>query len=120
MPTLVSLSLCLELTPEIAEDVGEENAFLFGYLAADVEAVRYANSYNGSTLEERSPELFQAFKAIESGTFGDGHVYEPLLKTVSRSLDPTNDSDIRPRLLPRLERLLLLPRSREARRRPLA
>lgn len=68
---------------EIAEDVGEENAFLFGHLAQDVEAVRYANSYNQTSLEERSPELFEVFKAIEANKFGDGHVYEPLLKTVS-------------------------------------
>lgn len=45
-------------------------------------AVRYANSYNPTPLEERSPELFQVFKSIEAGTFGDGHVYDPLLKTI--------------------------------------
>jgi hypothetical protein len=27
-------------------------------------------------------QLAEAFKAIESGTFGDGHIYEALLKTV--------------------------------------
>ncbi|KAL1406048.1 Non-essential glycogen phosphorylase [Vanrija albida] len=67
---------------EIAEDVGEDNAFLLGHLAADVEAVRYSNSYNPTPLEERSPELAAVFKAIEANTFGDGHVYEPLLKTI--------------------------------------
>lgn len=68
---------------EIAEDTGEDHCFLFGFLSKDVEAVRYANSYTPTPLEERSPELAAAFKAIEAGIFGDGGVYEPLLKTVS-------------------------------------
>ncbi|BEI91712.1 uncharacterized protein CcaverHIS019_0405320 [Cutaneotrichosporon cavernicola] len=67
---------------EIAEDVGEENAFLFGHLAADVEAVRYSNAYQPTPLEERSPELAEVFHAIQSGMFGDGSVYDPVLKTV--------------------------------------
>lgn len=55
----------------------------YRYIADHFTAVRYSNSYNPTSLEERSPELAAVFKAIEAGTFGDGHVYEPLLKTVS-------------------------------------
>jgi starch phosphorylase len=55
---------------------------MFGHLAEDVQQVRYSNSYNPTPLEQRSPELAQVFKKIESGAFGDGHIYESLLKTV--------------------------------------
>lgn len=44
--------------------------------------MRYANTYQPTPLEQRSPELAQTFKAIEVGTFGDGAIYAPLLKTV--------------------------------------
>ena len=66
----------------IAEDAGEDQCFMFGHLAEDVQQVRYSNSYNPTSLEERSPELAEVFKKIESGAFGDGHIYESLLKTV--------------------------------------
>ena len=67
---------------EIAEDAGEDQCFMFGHLADQVDQVRWNNSYNAVPLEQRSPELFQVFKAIEAGTFGEGHQYDPLLKTV--------------------------------------
>ncbi|WVN91095.1 uncharacterized protein L203_106342 [Cryptococcus depauperatus CBS 7841] len=67
---------------EIAEDAGEDQSFLFGHLTEQVEGVRYTNSYQSTSLEQRSPELAEVFKAIEAGTFGDGGVYGPLLKTV--------------------------------------
>ena len=56
---------------------------MFGHLNDQVNQVRYNNSYNPLPLEERSPELAAVFKYIESGAFGDGHIYESLLKTVS-------------------------------------
>jgi len=68
---------------EIAEDAGEDQCFMFGYLNEQVEKVRYDNTYNPLPLEQRSPELAAVFKYIESGAFGDGHIYESLLKTVS-------------------------------------
>jgi len=55
---------------------------MFGYLNEDVEKVRYDNTYNPLPLEQRSPELAAVFNYIESGAFGDGHIYESLLKTV--------------------------------------
>ncbi|RXK39024.1 starch phosphorylase [Tremella mesenterica] len=67
---------------EIAEDAGEDQCFMFGHLADQVAQVRFNNSYNALPLEQRSPELAEVFKMIESGTFGDGHIYEALLKTV--------------------------------------
>nr|XP_031862304.1 uncharacterized protein CI109_002269 [Kwoniella shandongensis]KAA5529376.1 hypothetical protein CI109_002269 [Kwoniella shandongensis] len=67
---------------EIAEDAGEDQSFLFGHLTEQVEGVRFSNSYQPTPLEQRSSELQDVFRAIESGTFGDGGIYEPLLKTV--------------------------------------
>ncbi|KAK8843410.1 hypothetical protein IAR55_007067 [Kwoniella newhampshirensis] len=67
---------------EIAEDAGEDQSFLFGHLTEQVEGVRFSNSYQPTPLEQRSSELQDVFRAIESGTFGDGQTYEPLLKTV--------------------------------------
>ncbi|TYJ55309.1 hypothetical protein B9479_004032 [Cryptococcus floricola] len=67
---------------EIAEDAGEDQSFLFGYLAEQVDGIRYTNTYQPTPLEQRSNELAQVFKAIENGTFGDGGTYAPLLKTV--------------------------------------
>ena len=55
---------------------------MFGHLTPQVDGVRYNNTYNPVPLEQRSPELAVVFKYIESGAFGDGHIYEPLLKTV--------------------------------------
>lgn len=66
---------------EIAEEAGEENCFLFGYLAHQVEDVRYQNQYHPTPLEERSPELAKAMAAIRSGTFGE-NVYDPFLNTI--------------------------------------
>jgi starch phosphorylase len=61
---------------------------MFGHLTDQVNQVRYNNTYNPVPLDERSPELAAVFKYIESGAFGDGHIYEALLKTVS--CGPTN------------------------------
>lgn len=57
--------------------------FMFGHLADQVQQVRFNNSYNPLPLDQRSPELAAAFKYIESGVFGDAHIYDPLLKSVS-------------------------------------
>lgn len=67
---------------EIAEDAGEDQCFMFGHLADQVQQVRFNNSYNPLPLEQRSPELAEVFKKIETGVFGDKHIYESLLRTV--------------------------------------
>jgi starch phosphorylase len=68
---------------EIAEDAGEDQCFMFGHLNDQVAQVRFNNSYNPLPLEQRSPELAEVFKFIESGAFGEAHIYDALLKTVS-------------------------------------
>ncbi len=66
---------------EIAEEAGEECCFLFGYLTHQVEDVRYQNQYQPSPLEQRSPELAEAVKAIKGGMFGE-NIYDPFLHTI--------------------------------------
>jgi starch phosphorylase len=56
---------------------------MFGHLNDQVAQVRFNNSYNPLPLEQRSPELAEVFKFIESGAFGEAHIYDALLKTVS-------------------------------------
>ncbi|KAG8982977.1 Non-essential glycogen phosphorylase, partial [Tulasnella sp. 427] len=67
---------------EIAEEVGEENVFFFGYLTENVEDLRFNHRYHHKSLQERSPALAVVFEVIASGRFGDGHIYQPLLDTV--------------------------------------
>lgn len=67
---------------EIAEDAGEDQCFMFGHLTDQVQQVRFNNSYNPLPLEQRSPELAEVFKTIEANAFGDGNVYQALLRTV--------------------------------------
>ncbi|KAJ4389705.1 Non-essential glycogen phosphorylase [Gnomoniopsis smithogilvyi] len=52
---------------EITREIGEDNIFLFGNLAEDVEDLRHAHTYGSHTID---PDLAKVFKAIESGTFG--------------------------------------------------
>lgn len=66
---------------EIAEEAGEEQCFLFGYLAHDVEEVRYQNQYHPTPIQERSPECWQAIEAVQKGTFGSAD-YNPFLDTI--------------------------------------
>ncbi|KAL7411695.1 glycosyltransferase family 35 protein [Mrakia frigida] len=72
---------------EIAEKVGEENVFFFGFLTPDVEAQRRENLFHPVPVEKKSPALAAVFKAIESGMFGDYHVFAPLIESVTQHGD---------------------------------
>jgi len=88
---------------EIAEEVEEDQCFLFGHLTPDVDHVRYLNQYEAMPLNERCAELAkvsdlrgditpcltdtlasQVFDAIKGGMFGNGggDTYSALLYTV--------------------------------------
>ncbi|KAG7562385.1 hypothetical protein FFLO_02165 [Filobasidium floriforme] len=69
---------------EIAEEVDEEQCFLFGHLTPDVDHVRYLNEYQAMPLQERCAELAKVFDAIKGGMFGNGNGdnYTSLLYTV--------------------------------------
>ncbi|KAK0714822.1 glycosyl transferase [Lasiosphaeris hirsuta] len=52
---------------EITREIGENNIFLFGNLAEDVEDLRHNHTYGAHTVD---PDLAKVFEAIEKGTFG--------------------------------------------------
>jgi starch phosphorylase len=73
---------------EIREAVGEENFFLFGLTAAEVQA-RLNTGYQPWPLVENDPELRHALDLIDSGLFahGDRQLFAPLTGKL-RGQDP--------------------------------
>jgi glycogen phosphorylase len=73
---------------EIRQEVGEENFFLFGLTAADVERTK-REGYRPIDYVERNPELRAALDLIGAGHFsrGDKDVFRPLLDNLLGS-DP--------------------------------
>jgi starch phosphorylase len=67
---------------EIAEEVGEENVFMFGHLAPAVEDLRYQHQYRHVEIQQRSPTLAVVLDEISNGRFGDSHVYESILNNI--------------------------------------
>lgn len=66
-------------TVEIAREVGEDNVFLFGHLAENVDKVRQKHSFGMTDLPH---SLEMVFKAIDSNMFGDAHEFKPLLDSI--------------------------------------
>jgi starch phosphorylase len=64
---------------EITREIGEENIFLFGNLAEDVEDLRHGHLYNHYELE---PQLSAVFDSISAGTFGDAQSFSALLNGI--------------------------------------
>ncbi|KAJ3356156.1 Non-essential glycogen phosphorylase [Entophlyctis luteolus] len=65
---------------EIAEEVGDDNIWLFGTLTKDVEDIRHAQTYRPTVID---PQLDLVMQSIQSGEFGDAYIFEPLLKTLT-------------------------------------
>lgn len=65
---------------EIREEVGEENFFLFGMTADEVEKLRH-QGYQPHHYLDSNPLLAEVFDLIASGFFsrGDGSLFKPLL-----------------------------------------
>jgi starch phosphorylase len=59
--------------------IGEENIFLFGNLAEDVEDIRHQHTYQGVLLDE---SLEKVFDTIHQGTFGSVDEFRALTSTV--------------------------------------
>lgn len=65
---------------EIAEAIGEENMFIFGALAHQVEDIRHRQKYRKKQLD---PQLETVLEAIKAGRFGDMETFVPLLDTLT-------------------------------------
>ncbi|KAF2472823.1 glycosyl transferase [Lindgomyces ingoldianus] len=64
---------------EITREIGEQNIFLFGNLAEDVDDLRHAHLYNTYTLD---PSLATVFDAIHNNMFGDSSSFSALLNGI--------------------------------------
>jgi glycogen phosphorylase len=73
---------------EIREEVGEENFYLFGLTAVEVEQRRRAG-YNPRSFYESNPILHEVLDALVSGEFshGDRGLFEPLVRSLLTSDD---------------------------------
>ncbi|WFU75574.1 glycogen/starch/alpha-glucan phosphorylase [Bradyrhizobium sp. CB2312] len=68
---------------EIRDAVGQENFFLFGLSAAEVELLK-AEGYTPRSIYESNPELREAIDLIRSGFFsnGDRELFHPLVDSL--------------------------------------
>ncbi|KAB5535215.1 glycogen phosphorylase [Coniochaeta sp. 2T2.1] len=64
---------------EITREIGENNIFLFGNLAEDVEDLRHSHTYGSHTIDA---DLAKVFQAIESGTFGNPQDFASLITAI--------------------------------------
>jgi glycogen phosphorylase len=64
---------------EITREIGENNIFLFGNLAEDVEDLRHNHTYGKHTID---PDLAKVFETIEKGTFGSSNDFAALISAV--------------------------------------
>ncbi|KAF7852464.1 uncharacterized protein EAF02_012202 [Botrytis sinoallii] len=64
---------------EITREIGENNIFLFGNLAEDVDDLRHAHTYGSTQLD---PDLQKVFEAIQKGTFGDANAFGALVGAI--------------------------------------
>lgn len=71
---------------EIAQQVGEENIFIFGHTVKQVTALKQAG-YAPATWRKKDPQLDRALTALEDGTFSDGDTTP--FDALVRSLGPT-------------------------------
>lgn len=64
---------------EITREVGENNIFLFGNLAEDVEDLRHAHTYGSHTIDQNLEKVFQE---IEKGRFGTPQDFRGMIDAV--------------------------------------
>jgi len=69
---------------EITREIGENNIFLFGNLAEDVEDLRHAHTYGSHTLD---PDLTKVFEEIKANTFGDAGAFSALVSAIEEHGD---------------------------------
>jgi starch phosphorylase len=73
---------------EIREQVGDDNFFLFGLTAAEVEARR--TDYDPNALIAADPALREVMALIESGHFNQFEcgIFDPIIQTIRNPQDP--------------------------------
>lgn len=64
---------------EITREIGDNNIFLFGTLAEDVEDLRHMHTYGTHSID---PDLDNVFREIEKGTFGTPHDFSAMIAAV--------------------------------------
>lgn len=69
---------------EITREIGENNIFLFGNLAEDVEDLRHAHTYGSHSIDS---DLDRVFSEIEKGTFGTPDDFGALIAAVRQHGD---------------------------------
>lgn len=69
---------------EICEEIGDDNIFMFGNLAHQVEDLRHAHRYRNVPVD---PSLQAVINDIESGHFGDSRIFAPLINTLTHGKD---------------------------------
>lgn len=69
---------------EILEEIGEDNIFIFGCMANEVEDLRHAQRYRGVPMD---PALQGVISAIEKGVFEDPKIFQPLISTLTVGKD---------------------------------
>jgi starch phosphorylase len=73
---------------EIREEVGDDNFFLFGLTAEEVEARR--SSYDPNAIIEADPDLKRVMQLLESGhfNFGEPGLFDPVIQAIRSPHDP--------------------------------
>jgi starch phosphorylase len=73
---------------EIREEAGEENFFLFGLTAEEVEAVR--GNYNPSAIIAADDDLHQVMQLLESGHFNlfEPNIFDSIIQSIYSPSDP--------------------------------
>ncbi|RPB11704.1 glycosyl transferase [Morchella conica CCBAS932] len=69
---------------EITREIGEDNIFLLGHLAEDVEELRHQHRFG---KVEMDPKLRLVCDAIEAGQFGDPNIYNGLISALTTGCD---------------------------------
>ncbi|KAI9696228.1 MAG: Non-essential glycogen phosphorylase [Candelina mexicana] len=64
---------------EITREIGENNIFLFGNLAEDVEELQHKHFYGKYEVD---PDLSRVFSEIQKGTFGDASAFSALVGAI--------------------------------------